>query len=423
MIDVTKFVVAGALVAVFGGFMTAGDRQGKPSDGSLTAASTASLPPTASATAVPEAMSRADLLPGLVLVTEEVEPGVLRVVRDGVRDLSRPSPGPDDDPWSTSSNVMAGLDGSVWIFRPDVFYRVGDELSHPSGTEIVGDLGQKIMADPAGVLWTIPGDTLSLVSFDEGAWTTRKEGVTAFDLQPDGTVWVVGGSTLERLEESGWVEAGVTQGWVSDLRVSPVIHEFFTRGYERPDAEVEVVLLVSGRGGELDHLGLFGPNGASYGPAGALPAKIIGLDMDARGDYWILQSLDIPLAGPGFADEYPESETVTYLVHVAGGPRTVFAGQEGVPLPSSPSALRAAPDGAVWMNTGTEWSYGNAMCDGIARFDGTTWERYLRGSCVYAFDVAPDGAVWLQAGDWDAGADPGPIHTYVITPTAVAAPE
>lgn len=75
-----------------------------------------------------------DLLPGVTLGTQEVEPGVLQVVHDGHRDPSMvlaPYPEPDRRPFR--SNLLAGLDGSVWAFGPDEFYRVGEEAAYPAG--------------------------------------------------------------------------------------------------------------------------------------------------------------------------------------------------------------------------------------------------------------------------------------------------
>jgi hypothetical protein len=54
-----------------------------------------------------------------------------------------------------------------------------------------------------------------------------------------------------------------------------------------------------------------------------------------------------------------------------------------------------------------------APFDGIARFDGSTWQYFLSGHRVSDWDIAPDGSVWLRA---DHG-------LYVITPEAVAATE
>ena len=52
-------------------------------------------------------------------------------------------------------------------------------------------------------------------------------------------------------------------------------------------------------------------------------------------------------------------------------------------------------------------------CDGLARFDGQTLDRFLPGRCV-SLDIADDGAVWVLAGDEEAQG------LYVITHEAVA---
>lgn len=50
------------------------------------------------------------------LTTEEVEPGVVRVLSDGVHDLASMAP----------YSVRAGLDGSVWVVGRGGFFRLGD---------------------------------------------------------------------------------------------------------------------------------------------------------------------------------------------------------------------------------------------------------------------------------------------------------
>ena len=81
MFGATKFVVAGAIVALFGGFLLSGvlTQQGDeslPAVGATASASRAA-DPTSKGTAAPEALVSDDLLPGVALVTREVEPGVL----------------------------------------------------------------------------------------------------------------------------------------------------------------------------------------------------------------------------------------------------------------------------------------------------------------------------------------------------------
>ena len=90
-----------------------------------------------------------------------------------------------------------------------------------------------------------------------------------------------------------------------------------------------------------------------------------------------------------------------------------------------------APDGSLWvthqlgvLDHDPDLGGGRrVVCDqgidGVVRFDGVTWSRFLEGRCVEAMDIAPDGSVWLLASRSDARY---PLaHYYVITPKAVAA--
>ena len=125
------------------------------------------------------------------------------------------------------------------------------------------------------------------------------------------------------------------------------------------------------------------------------------------------------------SDASVESRQIDYLVHVEGGPMTIYTNDEGVPAMGCcfhvPRFLRAAPDGSVWLTPGD--GPDPSRCNGLARFDGDTWSRYLAGTCIYALDVAPDGTAWAQGGTaWAQGGTgdglaPGPIETYAIRPS------
>ncbi|MGD8684738.1 MAG: hypothetical protein PVG27_12390, partial [Chloroflexota bacterium] len=125
MIPTLKFVAAGVIVALFGGFLLTGI---------LTTTTTEEVPPAAvTESPSPEATSEPDeateppdpqpspmtadeLLSGMV--TEEVEPGVYRVINDGVRDL--PIDGDDE---------YVGDDGSFWVGDT----RLGADIEFPPG--------------------------------------------------------------------------------------------------------------------------------------------------------------------------------------------------------------------------------------------------------------------------------------------------
>jgi hypothetical protein len=138
MFSATKFVVAGVIVALFGGFLISGVLTTRPSEESqpaVGASASASTDPdsTVAATAEidpaePVTTVISDLLPGVDLATEEIEPGVFRVLDDGVRDLTE---GVRDFVVSASGDVwvMSGNNKNVRVVRlgePGVSHRLGD---------------------------------------------------------------------------------------------------------------------------------------------------------------------------------------------------------------------------------------------------------------------------------------------------------
>ena len=70
--------------------------------------------------------------------------------------------------------------------------------------------------------------------------------------------------------------------------------------------------------------------------------------------------------------------------------------------------------------------------NGVARYDGAAWSRYLPGMCVSAIDLDAEANAWVQASTTTPGEtviddsvepqvtyrplEPGPLGLYVITP-------
>jgi hypothetical protein len=370
------------------------------------------------------------------LVTEEVAPGVHEVLNDGYRDLSvmltprwGERKGTPEDARRAATNLVAGLDGSVWVFGPDEWYRVGQPRSHPVTDDTPGFPWQKAEVDPDGRLWTRGGsepdsvEPSPLRSFDGDAWTTEREDVAAFDLEDDGTVWVIADDRFIRLRD-GWQSPQMARE-VEDFWMSPVMH-----GTQQPGDEIEALVqddtLCDGIACGLVVWVLAADGEGTRGnPAGLLQAQFDRVDMGAQGDHWIHQRLEVPRAGPGVTDTVAPSDTIDYLVHVTGPTFTVYRGPDGMPDLGwlgwvRGAVFRAGPDGSVWV-TPQETS----DCDGLANFDGETWGRYLEGRCVYGFDIATDGTVWVQAGDAPyqetlEAPEPFPVDTFVIRPELAA---
>jgi hypothetical protein len=171
LFSLTKSVAAGAIVALFGGFLLAGVLTTQPSDEQTPAvgasASGSSTPEaTASVEASPnndqvdrEATTvRSDLVPGVDLVTEEVEQGVLRIISDGAgHDLDETHPSDRYD----MNGIAVTPDGTVWLTTA---YSGGDNDVQPTGP-LVWALGRP------GIYTTedgVPEDGHTLVTESDG---------------------------------------------------------------------------------------------------------------------------------------------------------------------------------------------------------------------------------------------------------------
>lgn len=145
MFSATRFVVACAIVALFGGLLLTGALT-QPTDESVPAvgaSATAEAERSASVTAEPEPTmgldveptTRSDLVAGVDLITEEVEPGVLRIIGDGAgHDLDERHP---SDPYDLTS-IAITPDGTIWL---SAAYSFADDDVNPPGP-LVWALGQ-----------------------------------------------------------------------------------------------------------------------------------------------------------------------------------------------------------------------------------------------------------------------------------------
>ncbi|MGD8487348.1 MAG: hypothetical protein PVH07_11995 [Chloroflexota bacterium] len=377
MLSAVKFVVAGVIVSLFGGFLLAGILTTPQGDEVVPAAVTES----------PSPLTTEDLLSGMV--TEEVDPGVFRIVNDGVRDLSYP-----------------------------VEFRLGEEpvfedpLTSPPYREVA----------PDGSLWSlgpVADDRSGISSFDGDRWTVRAtttDGLSALAVGPDGTVWVVAedhnkhcsdveddacyGTVLLRLEDDGslttiedWADVHDGEAAWHHLAVSPD-GDVWLVGAQRVTAvsegKAEVLLRFDGEGWEA----IPGPEGWNPGDMGRY------FDVGPDGALWVKTHETGGLAR--FDDR-----GWTTLTEPDGLQRW---GDTGFSLTD---LISVAADGSLWL-TGSPAEPGG----GVTRYHGTTTSSYLVGSCINDLATAPDGRVWLGANDCVGG----PIHTYVIAPEATEPP-
>jgi hypothetical protein len=385
MFSATKFVVAGAIVALFGGFLLAGVLT-QPSEESVPAAGIDSPAPTTTE----ELLSR--------MTMEEVEPGVFRVVNDGVRELAADS----EDVRGGSVNIVSGLDGSVWWLGPDAFFRLGDKATHAWPEPIGGLAWMDLAVAPDGTLWG------TNTSFDGRSWTGLDIAPPApgthlveggLEVQSDGTVWIshsdvfvdAGSAYVSRLTEGGWERVPGTAPW-DDGSLLAV-------------AEEAGDVWMAGQPGlyRLDE------SGWHRHPT---PAHLERADVGPDGTLWI-----------GYGPDDSDDERLARLdgsewQEYAEGPDPLG----GSPYQAGGERFEVAPDGSVWFNPPGDYELTGTPCDGVANFDGESLAQLLRDACIFAMDVAPDGHVWLVAGSF-GGTGGDRMHTYVITPEAVAATE
>jgi len=390
MLSALKFIAAGVIVALFGGFLISSVLTTQQGDEMAPAAVTESPSPT----------TTEELLSGMV--TEEVEPGVFRVVNDGVRDLSYPLGG-----WGYSGFMVdVTPDGSVWLSVDEGdhgLFRLGEEpvfegpWDHLRYWEVA----------PDGSLWAIgiggvPDDRSGIFSFDGEGWTLRATtggDPHALAVGPDGTVWVNADSALLRLEDDGsrttiedWSDVyGGDANWL-ELAVTPDDDVWLVGTPHYPQG-AELLLRFDGEGWEA----IPGPEGWNPGDMGRY------LDVGADGTLWVKANAAGDLArfdDPGWTT-FTEADGVE-----PWGEASYF----------DTDLLNVAADGSLWLLGSPTAS--PPGCGGVSHYHGTTWTSYLLDSCIHDFAIAPDGSVWLGADDMAS-----PLRLYVITPEAVAGTE
>jgi hypothetical protein len=390
---------------------------------------------TGSATMAATEATTPDLLPGVDLVTEEVEPGVYQVLSDGVRDLSRAIARDPLTPEGAETRsaylnelhrgaIETDADGGVWLLWPDRFFRLGADTTaawpKPAPKEGRYDMALHTELDPAGILYrggpNLAGfgqasDGAGWLSFDGESWhqvPSPGDGlaITDFRVAPDSTVWAMTtptdrgprsfrtGKRLARLDGDGWIR----------ISLPPAPGKDPDRAIKRWGVTDDgAVWLTRGRESvHLFHDGAWQPLG---GPT-EVPGAVVGPYGDVFHD------------GSRFQVD-------------ARGRTTEAAVPNQYRWRARKSAVEIAPDRSLWYPAAaavdaTEDPGGmpNAGCDGLARWQAGTIARYLRDTCVYDLAIAPGGAVWLQAGTWTGSRRSpemvGPVDTYVITPEAVA---
>lgn len=366
-----------------------------------------------------------DLLPGVDLVTEEVEPGVHRVVSDGVRELSRPlelqmlhmreSPGQLYRYIASSGGGLGVSQDGVWQGRPEGIVRLGEEgpVWEPEQDD---RWNRDFSVAPDGTLYR-PG---AAQVFDGETWSKLKprirgrkeQRISGVQFAPDGTLWVSGIFAKQHLGPRTRLAYRDADGWtLVPLPPQPAGRNKDKRplSINQWGAAGDGTLYVTLGSSNLQRF-----DGTSWETLERPEGRIADLHVGADGTLWVRTRVP---ADDWFGD-------VEHLLRLGADGWTEYdLGRQDM----YPRAEPAAEDGAFWYLPQGDPMV-NGGCDGIARIDDTSTTRYLREQCVYDFAAGgPRGDVWLQAGTWEGNYwlpdAVGPIETYVIPSEARAAIE
>jgi len=398
MFSALKFAAAAAIVALFGGFLLAGVLT-TPQEGEVLPAAVTESPEPEATTAPREPTDEEVFQPGptttdellALAVTEEVEPGVFRVVNDGLGPLDYPVA------WEVPYDIVAGHDGGIYVFEPGHYTRLGSGPYRGTHAGFDWDLEDGFPSDvgvaPDGTVWAVFGEHLYSTRWGSGHETRHLSttGQGPIEVTSDGTVWAVwlddpgarGSGVFGYLGAEGWTMVGE---WPFDggyLRVSDrgdvwAVIPPFGHGFH------EVHRFVDGAWRTEEQR--FEPGGWGF-----IPPADVGVD----GTLWGIEKDRLT--------RFDGTEWTTFE------PPDWSRAEDGWVPDDLDDGSRwgephVAPDGSLWvpprlgllerdpdLGDGRQVVCGGGI-DGVARFDGETWSRFLQGRCVEAMDIAADGS-------------------------------
>lgn len=353
------------------------------------------------------------------MAVEEVEPQVVRVVNDGFRDLAHASAG---YPWECE-RIIVGDNDQVWRAHGCwQLYGLGQQGEWDYDPEWVNLGWGRSFASLDGRLWALESGGLSptapyyLRAFDDGAWVPDPRLDVPSELgqihvQKDGTVWLLTEEAVFWAADtpfgdegpsgsSAWTDVWDGEGDRDGVFLLSVTDDRVVWLMTEPAADGSVSFLrFDGETWEA----VPAPDGFDSWPGGAGGPFAAGVSADSVA--WAAADSRAPHVSLARLDE---------------GGWTTFSEVDGVQpwggqrawWGTTMDTLWVAPDGSAWVNASVAdiRADGSLGCDGLARFDGDTWQSYLSGSCIADLGFAPDGSAWVVARDPQGDQ----VNTYVI---------
>jgi hypothetical protein len=425
MFSATKFVVSGAVVALFGGFLLSGVLT-QPSEESVPAAgASASVEAEATVDPTPAVDAYGDMRSRLV--TKQIRPGIEQIVADGAEHDFPPDPNTVAGS-AHYRQIAFGRDGSAWMRRDvadsDVdaeVIRVGEPGSFTIGTS--PGLGASDLAvAPDGTVWSLWTDYVvetdepvtDVFRLEDGVWVKHDSEMDsgsggALEILADGSVWVRDGRALRRLEADGstafpYEDAGISlpaeQERVSDDDLAATPDGTLWLAFDATEDAAGGLVRFDGTSWER-----VDPLGDRYQSTA---------DAVAVGDGGVVWAALTACRGQGCLDDYAKLRH--FLARYDGTTWTVLDEDDGVARTNAPGGWKAdlavSPDGLLLTTLDKPGSGSVALFNADGRVERLPRQR-IGTLALQDIAAAPDGSFWvLEEGD----------H-YIITPEAVAAAE
>jgi hypothetical protein len=393
------------------------------------------------------------------LVTDELEPGVYRVLDDGADHRLTI----DSTEAVRSRFVATGLDGSVWLADgeaegdPDSrqLFRVGvpgvfaASRLHPHWPTLTVAPDGTVWAIGAGATqWPDPSVGDQLLSHDGEAWTAHDipDGARASGVHigADGSVlvdWFEPGASVACVPSNGPPRVGQL-GRDGSWDVLPPLPDIVTAAGDRgtlvADDHGRAWLAVGSSAGCPESGGLFHFDGESWRVVPEVPngpgARVGPMALGPDGTLWVYAEVSRDADAPPGASRS--------LSRLMGDEWATFGVSEGVPVLVGPeqygAAMAVAADGTLWLafeigafavldvNRGAggvlDMPVPGGACAGVLSYDGVEWTRYLAGRCASDIAVGVDGSVWVTEDIFSFGGGVKWAGVYRIRPELTAAP-
>ncbi len=338
------------------------------------------------------------------LETEEVAPGVHRVVRDDAgHELATLG----------VIEIAVGRDGAVWMNGLGGLFRLREPgIADPEPSR--GRTG--LTVGPDGSVWSRGNfGAMPVRSFRSEGWLDHPgRPIDSFTVDPDGSVWGTRpdpsqppGYGVVRLDGDRWVDVDLS-GWPDDLRARP--------GMYAPGlvATADGSLWVTANVGSLEPREvLVRFDGSSWAVA---PTPFDGYWIaDGPDGSWVIVDRNVGQHdGETRIGRFADGSWTTAMVELPDV--TEYWSEDMLPP-------IVASDGAVWFRVNLPDERGGRRhvfpegCDGVARVVGSTWTHHLPGTCVRDMAAGPHGELWVATWEGDMQVQrPGDVH--VILPSA-----